>query len=437
MYTFWIQFQDWLVTGSWHIFMVYFIFVWAVMLPRTIFARIFYWMKKKRWIQNYPDKKYRVSALVTVYRESKEDLDRCLSSLRQSLIAGTEEWELLVLLDGMKRNEHSMEEEVAKRYATRILKSNARNKRRNLRELVPRAQGDILVLVDSDTFFEEITIEELCKPFADPRIGGTTTAQLVYEPTTFMQRISNWMENARLQSSQAAASLFKQVACLPGRAIAIRKEVIEDSMDALVNEVFGFKTKRPCISGDDRFMTNVILRKGYRTVLAPYARVTTIAPEKFLQTSKMWIRWGRSSQRYTFQSPWLLRYPFALFIYWTDILLAPATVLIIFVHWPYSVIYGSMQQAFLEMLVFALGGALLSMSIRQVFHLMQNPRDWLYLPGFVLIATWLQVLRTYALFTMFKVNVWGTRTGADARGSDTDVHYDSGATEMQGPNCND
>jgi hyaluronan synthase len=432
MYTFWWQVQDWLRTGTWHIFAVYFVFVWAIMLPRSILGRIFYYLHARGRIQHYPDARFRVSALVTEYKEDPEDFERCLSSLRTSLQEGTRAWEIIVLLDGVPEGApvpHNYK--IAEIYATRIVLSCARNKRRNLRRLVGLSQGDILLLVDSDTTFEPTTVYELCKPFSDPVIGGTTTAQRIYNPHTFMQRMSDWMENARLQSSMATSSLFAQVACLPGRAIAIRKKVVRNHMTELVRETFGFfRTKRPCISGDDRFLTNVILRKGYNTVLVPTARVTTLAPEGFIKTSVMWTRWGRSSQRYTMQSWWLFRYPIAACVYWSDIILAPATVLIVFVHWPYSVFFGSMQQTLWEMLVYALGGSLLSMSIRQMFHLIVHPRDWWYLPGFVLIATYLQVVRTYALITLWKVNVWGTRKGADKRFENHHPHFDTGPAPM-------
>ncbi len=435
MYTFWWQVKDWIYEGQWHIFVLYFLFVWTIMLPRTIFGRIFYALHARKTIQNYPEKKFRVSALVTEYKEDSVDFERCLSTLRDALEYGTTAWEIIVLLDGIPEGSpQPTNVALAQRYATRIVMSCARNKRRNLRRLVHMAQGDILLLVDSDTTFERHTVYDLCKPFSDPNMGGTTTAQRIYNPHTFMQRMSDWMENARLQSSMATTSLFEQVACLPGRAIAMRKSIVENHMTELVRETFGFfRTKRPCISGDDRFLTNIILRKGYKTILVPTARVTTLAPEGFIKTSVMWTRWGRSSQRYTLQSLWLFRYPIAACVYWSDIILAPTTVLIVFVHWPYSVLYGSLQQTFWEMLAYAIGGSLLSMSIRQTFHLIMHPRDWWYLPGFVLVATYLQVVRTYALFTLFKVNVWGTRKGADVRLEDHHAHYDSGHVPMRTP----
>ena len=55
-----------------------------------------------------------------------------------------------------------------------------------------------------------------------------------------------------------------------------------------------------------------------------------------------------------------------------------------------------------------------TMGIRQMPHLVRHPRDLLYLPAFVFVATYLQFIRFYALLTIHQVDRWGTRKGADA-----------------------
>jgi chromate transport protein ChrA len=130
----------------------------------------------------------------------------------------------------------------------------------------------------------------------------------------------------------------------------------------------------------------------------------------------------------------LWRYPVAAFIYWTDILLAPLTAFLVLIHWPYAVMTGyRLEVTLTEMVLYATGGILLSMAFRQVAHLWKHPRDIALLPLFVLVATCLQVVRTYALITIFKVNVWGTRSGADRRDEDAKtVHTELTHAELTG-----
>lgn len=411
MITFVRQLLATLHTGHFYLFELYVVFVWCAMLPRMIGAWRFHVLARRARRRERPQAEHAVSAVVTVYREEREDLVRCLSTLKEALEQGTVWHELIVIVDGLAPGESNGEVEIARHYADVVLTTDARNKRRNLRVLVRESRADILLLVDSDTFFEPDTVRELLRPFADPRVGGATTAQTIHRPRTVMQLLSNWLEHARLNSSMAAASLFRQVACLPGRAYAVRKRLVEPHLDELVGETF---LGRPCIAGDDRYITNLVLRQGYGAVLVPSARVTTLAPAGFLQTSRMWLRWGRSSQRYTIQSPWLFRYPFAAFVYWGDILVTASTFFIVAIHWPYQMLTGVSDQPFLEMVFTATLGMMLTMGIRQMPHLLRHPRDLLYLPVFVLVATYLQFIRFYALLTIHQVDRWGTRPGADA-----------------------
>jgi N-acetylglucosaminyltransferase len=437
MYTAYWQLQLLFETGEWRYFLVYFIlanlFIWPRIWLRRRFER-----QVRMGMRDYPKRKYCVSAIVPVYSEGKRDFERCLRTLKRSLEYGTEAYEIIVLLDGVEprafgKPAHMTDEErVARKYATRILKANHRMKRKNLRDMVRRAQGDILLMVDSDTFFERSTVFELCLPFADPRMGGVTTRQAIYRPKTRMQRAFNWMENGRAGSSMPATALYYQVACLPGRAIAILKRAIEKHMDALVDETF---FGRQCVSGDDRKLTNALLKDGWRTTFANKARVFTLAPATFRQGSTILLRWARSSIRYTLQTLyWLWRYPVALYIYVTDILLAPMTTYLVLWEWPRSVFFRhDLNAPFWQLVIFTVTGALLMMSVRQLYHLRRNPKDIWFLPTFMVIATYLQILRTYALVTLFKVNVWGSRAGADARGTRTCVHFDSGPVPMTTP----
>src|SRR4029079_12092259 len=96
---------------------------------------------------------------------------------------------------------------------------------------VQRARGDVVVLLDSDTVWTEGTLAELVKPFADPGVGGVTTAQRILEPRrSVITRWADWLENSWAKYSMPAQSVLGQVGCLPGRTIAFRKHILEKAM---------------------------------------------------------------------------------------------------------------------------------------------------------------------------------------------------------------
>ena len=114
-----------------------------------------------------------------------------------------------------------------------------------------------------------------------------------------MRRLADWIEDLRYQLTVPAQSVFGQVGCLAGRTIAYRREAFEPAVRALVRQtVFGV----PLHVGDDRVLTNELLRNGWRTVYQSTALVLTDAPPDWRTFWRQQLRWGRSSQRETLLS---------------------------------------------------------------------------------------------------------------------------------------
>ncbi len=91
-----------------------------------------------------------------------------------------------------------------------------------------------MLLVDSDTIWTPGTLSELIKPFIDPTVGGVTTRQRILDPgRSFLTRWADWLENVRALYSMPAQSVLGTIGCLPGRTIAFRRRVLEDSMARL------------------------------------------------------------------------------------------------------------------------------------------------------------------------------------------------------------
>jgi cellulose synthase/poly-beta-1,6-N-acetylglucosamine synthase-like glycosyltransferase len=173
--------------------------------------------------------------------------------------------------------------------------------------------------------------------------------------------------------------------------------------------------------GDDRVLTNELLRTGWRTVFQPTARVYTDAPASWRAFVRQQVRWARSSQRETFLSlRWLWRYPFTLACFVHDIIVP---------FWIFALIGLTLVHLFSGthaiavplplgvQICVAFVGATLSLGVRQVQHFRRFPRDWLRLPAFVLRVTFLMpVLRIVGFSTMFHQS-WRTRgRGATGRG---------------------
>ena len=417
-----------------------------LMIPRILLGLLFHLLWYVGLIHRFGDTMFSATALVTVFNEKPDDLERCLSGLKRSLEVGTTQHSLLVIIDGYGHPDPAVQqacrdaERIASSYADVVLCTTAQNKRSNLRALTTAARekgllNDILILVDSDTYLNDThVVRRLLRPFSDPRIGGTTTAQRIRDPQTIAERVSDWLEDARKWSGMAAASLFRQVLCLPGRMIALRTELVEHHMDDLVNDTFSVGPFGPwrCKAGDDRFLTNCVLRQGFGTILVPNAGVTTEAKKTMGETFTMWTRWGRSSQGYTLRSPWLFKPQnwMAAFIGWGDILVTLSTVFIIALHWPYAYLTGSVEEPLLQMLMWSLVGMAATVLSRQWWHLVRHPRNLVLLPAFLYMITVGQFIRFYAFMTPWLIDNWGTR-GAQRRAQEVRIWELGAETSVQ------
>jgi len=292
---------------------------------------------------------------------------------------------------------------------------------------------EITVLVDSDTVWTEGTLSELVKPFADPSVGGVTTRQRILEPSrSWITRWADWLENTRSLYSMPAQSVLGQVGCLPGRTIAFRRDILVRVMDKFMTEKFlGVFLE----VSDDRTLTNLTLKAGYRTVYQHTSLVYTDAPLQIKKLFKQQLRWARGSQYNTLRMlPWMLGHaPLLAFFFVMDILL-PFILYGVILGW---IVRGithqgyNFYQAILDQYGVRLGliwvialmvaSSVLSMGIRQLRHLSEKPTDFFRLPIFILVSTiFLMPVRLLGFFRLGHVSGWGTRAGAYA-GSGDDV----------------
>lgn len=89
---------------------------------------------------------------------------------------------------------------------------------------------------------------------------------------------------------KAAESTFTTVFCCSGCSSAYRKSIILPILDQWLNEKF---LGLPVTWGDDRALTNWVLRKNYKTIYTNEAKAYTICPDTFKKFIKQQIRWKK------------------------------------------------------------------------------------------------------------------------------------------------
>ncbi|MDX6408326.1 MAG: hypothetical protein QOE13_1397 [Gaiellaceae bacterium] len=399
MFTFLIDSYDTVGGAAPTVFMAFFVYVWALWAAKALAAG-----RYRPW--NEPAGGLTTSVVVPVFNEPEVVFRRALAS-----VSANQPAELIAVVDGGSPDVAA----VAYDYCDRVLRIPKSGKRAAIATGLAASDPstDIVVVLDSDTIWEPGALREMLRPFADPRVGGVTPRQAIFDTgTNPVRRFADWLEDLRYHLTVPAQSVFGQIGCLAGRTIAYRRTALEPAVERLVSQSV---LRVPLHVGDDRVLTNELLRNGWRTVYQSTALVTTDAPSDWWTFWKQQLRWGRSSQRETLLSlRWLWLKPVAFASFLTDIITPFALFAVMALALAHALRNEGTETGFPLGAELALGyiGMLVSIGLRQIPHFRRCPADVRWLPLFVLALTFVVVpIRIAAFASMFHQG-WASRPGA-------------------------
>lgn len=396
-----------------YLFTVFVLLTWLVWLVKVVLSRHY-----RPWTGSH---RTSTSVVIPVVDEPLELFREVL----QRIVAQRPD-EVIVVING-RRNEQL--EQVCTEFAPDVewTWTPTPGKRNAVRIGVERAHGEIVVLVDSDTIWTDDVLPELQKPFAEPGVGGVTTRQRILKPRrNFLTRWADWLENSRALYAMPAQSVLGTVGCLPGRTIAFRRSILERVMDDFMSRRFlGVFLE----VSDDRTLTNLTLKQGFRTVYQSTSLVYTDAPTRLKKMVKQQYRWARGSQYNTLRMlPWMIGHaPLLAFFFVADVAL-PFLWLCSAIAWGIRSVqhtghdlYGGMldvrEHALAAIIFLTLLTSTLSMALRQVRHIVEVPADMLWMPFYIMFSTLvLMPIRLFGFLRLAHVGGWGTRAHAFTAG---------------------
>lgn len=297
---------------------------------------------------------------------------------------------------------------VAREYPeVEVIVDHAPGKRPKLVAGVAAAETDIVVLVDSDVLWEFNVLRLLKMPFADSSIGGVSArAHMIPARAgrpTIWERLADIYLDLRYTAEVPATTQWgRAVSCLSGRTAAYRTSLLQDLHEPLLNETFN---GQPCLSGDDKRYTTLILERGFKTWHQLNARVYSTFKTDYQGFINQRVRWQRNSFRSDLRalmSRWIWRHPYLAFLL-VDKHLALFTQLNGPFFFLLVCLYASPTTA-----VALIGWWHVSRAIKLAPHLYRRPADVLLLPLFIGMTFWLSAVKFYALCTLNKQG-WLTR----------------------------
>ena len=179
--------------------------------------------------------------------------------------------------------------------------SRNRGKRAAMAAAVRAADGaDLVVFVDSDSVLEPRALRELVKPFVgDPagRVGAVTGHADVQNPgANLLTRLQQVRYFAAFRVIKAAESRYGTVTCASGCFSAYRRSHLLAVLPEWESQRF---LGQEATFGDDRALTNALLRRGLSVRYQSTAVSATLVPDRWRDFLRQQLRWKKSWLRET------------------------------------------------------------------------------------------------------------------------------------------
>ncbi|MDF4201639.1 glycosyltransferase family 2 protein [Maribacter sp. SA7] len=242
-----------------------------------------------------------VTVIVPAYNEGKQ-VWATLKSLAESDYP-EDKIQLLAIDDGSKDDTWTWMQEAKKELGDRVsICQQPKNmgKRHALYRGFNEGTGEIFVTVDSDSIVDKDTLRNLVSPFiVDENCGAVAgNIRVLNNEKEILPKMLDVSFALSFEFVRSSESTLNSVLCTPGALAAYRATAVFGCLDEWINQTFMGQASD---IGEDRAMTNMILKQGFHVLFQRNAFAYTNVPEKYKGLYKMFIRWGRSNVRENIQ----------------------------------------------------------------------------------------------------------------------------------------
>jgi hyaluronan synthase len=237
------------------------------------------------------------TVIVPAYNEGRQVWDT-LMSLAESDYP-QEKLQLLAIDDGSKDDTWYWMQKAKQTLGDRLSiykQPENKGKRHALYRGFNLGTGEVFVTVDSDSVVKQDTLRNLVSPFVvNEKCGAVAgNVHVLNKSNGILPKMLNVSFVLSFEFIRSVESALGSVFCTPGALSAYRSEAVFNCLPEWINQTF---MGQPSDIGEDRAMTNMILKQGYHVQFQRNAYVLTNVPVQYKGLYKMFIRWGRSNVR--------------------------------------------------------------------------------------------------------------------------------------------
>jgi len=238
-----------------------------------------------------------VTVIVPAYNEGKLVLDTLMSLAASDY--PEHKLQLLAVDDGSKDNTWQYMRLAKEKLGDRLeiyKQPENKGKRHALYRGFNLGTGDVFVTVDSDSIVKADTLRLLVSPLVtNPNCGAVAgNVSVLNKDKGILPKMLNVSFVMSFEFMRSVESALGSVLCTPGALAAYRSTAVFKCLPEWINQTF---MGQPSDIGEDRAMTNMILKQGKEVLFQRNAYVLTDVPEKYTGLYKMFIRWDRSNVR--------------------------------------------------------------------------------------------------------------------------------------------
>ncbi|MCK0114443.1 glycosyltransferase [Gelidibacter sp. F63206] len=241
------------------------------------------------------------TVIVPAYNEGKQVWDTLMSLADSDYPDG--KLELLAIDDGSKDDTWYWMQQAKKKLGDRLSifqQPKNKGKRHALYRGFNLGKGEVFVTVDSDSVVKPDTLRNLVSPFVVNENCGAVAGNIrvLNNERALLPKMLNVSFVLSFEFVRSAESSLNSVLCTPGALAAYRRSAVFACLEDWINQTF---MGQPSDIGEDRAMTNMILKQGKHVLFQRNAYCYTNVPERYKGLYKMFIRWGRSNVRENIQ----------------------------------------------------------------------------------------------------------------------------------------
>ncbi|OSI74540.1 chitooligosaccharide synthase NodC, partial [Bradyrhizobium canariense] len=160
-----------------------------------------------------------------------------------------------------------------------------------------RSFGDLVLNVDSDTEIDSDVVSKLVRKMQDPAVGAAMgQLKASNRNDSWLTRLIDMEYWLACNEERAAQTRFGAVMCCCGPCAMYRRSALLLLLEQYETQFFRGK---PSDFGEDRHLTILMLKAGFRTEYVPDAIAATVVPDTLLPYLRQQLRWARSTYRDT------------------------------------------------------------------------------------------------------------------------------------------